>query len=333
MPGDLVFFSGYIADGIGHVAVYVGHGMVIQSAQSGTQVMRSRLVDVIAESGRYRGATRPMSTGRQGPGPRVSSLGSRAIPAKGGFVRITGRHLGATTSVSIGGRTIYSFARRGATHLKVTVPAHHPGPVMMSVSNAWGTVHRRVVYVPAPHISSLSPSSGPTTGQTSVTIAGAGLGAVHRVTVGGSPVVFHKVALNRLTFVTSAHAAGPATVAVTSRFGTSTPATYTFVTPGTTSTRPLQTRTKPGAAAPGHDVRGSTQRAGVPPAARRSPPTTHNAGTATAGDRVGDYWYLVGRLLTERAHPDVDSCVDAQPDRFTGCLERSVLLPHQVQAR
>jgi cell wall-associated NlpC family hydrolase len=333
MPGDLVFFSGYIANGIGHVAVYVGNGMVIQSAQSGTQVMRSRLVDVIAESGRYRGATRPMSTGRQGPGPRVSSLGSRKIPAKGGFVRITGRHLGATTSVSIGGRTIYSFAKRGARHLKVRVPAHHPGRVMMSVSNAWGTVHRRVAYVPAPQISSLSPPSGPTTGHTNVAITGAGLAAVHRVTVGGNPVEFHALAPNRLTFVTPAHEPGPVTVTVTSRFGTSTPGTYTFVTPGTTSKRPAPTRATPGTAAPGHVVRGSTPRAGAPPTLRRTPPSTHDPGLATAGDRVGDYWYLVGRLLTERADPAVNSCVNAQPDGFTGCLARTVLLRHQVRAR
>ena len=68
VPGDLVFFTGYIAGGIGHVAVYAGNGMIIQAAQSGTTVMRSRLADVIAGDGPYRGATRPMSTGVQGPG-------------------------------------------------------------------------------------------------------------------------------------------------------------------------------------------------------------------------------------------------------------------------
>jgi hypothetical protein len=166
-----------------------------------------------------------------------------------------------------------------------------------------------------------------------VAITGAGLAAVHRVTVGGNPVEFHALAPNRLTFVTPAHEPGPVTVTVTSRFGTSTPGTYTFVTPGTTSKRPAPTRATPGTAAPGHVVRGSTPRVGAPPTLRRTPPSTHDPGLATAGDRVGDYWYLVGRLLTERADPAVNSCVNAQPDGFTGCLARTVLLRHQVRAR
>jgi cell wall-associated NlpC family hydrolase len=158
MPGDLVFFSGYIAHGIGHVAVYQGNGRVIEAAQSGTQVVRSRLVDVIAASGRYRGATRPMAVGRQGLGPRISSI-TRQVSASGGYVRITGRRLGASTAVRVGTSMVYSFARRTATHLVVKVPAHKAGRVTVAVSNPWGTVARTVSYVSAPSPSPSAPGS------------------------------------------------------------------------------------------------------------------------------------------------------------------------------
>ena len=319
VPGDLVFFSGYIADGIGHVAVYVGHGMVIQAAQSGTRVMRSRLVDVIAESGVYRGATRPMSVGRQGPAPRISALGSRQIPAAGGYVRITGRHLATTTSVSIGGRTIYSFARRSATYLKVRVPAHHPGPVRMSVSNAWGTVHRKLAYVGAPTIISLSPSSGPIAGNTEVTIAGTGLTAAQRVALGGHPVEFRMVASNQLSFTTPSHAAGSVPVTVTSRFGTSNAVPYTFGAPSTGSARHASNRTEPRPSRVARTGRGSTPGAGTPAAAR-------GTSAVSSGDRIGVYWYLVGRLSVERYSPGVRGCAEASSHRFTDCLARAVLL-------
>jgi cell wall-associated NlpC family hydrolase len=322
VPGDLVFFSGYIADGIGHVAVYVGHGMVIQAAQSGTRVMRSRLVDVIAESGVYRGATRPMSHGRQGPSPRVSALGSHKIPAAGGYVRITGRHLASTTSVSIGGRTIYSFASRSATYLKVRVPAHRPGPVMLSVSNAWGTVHRNLAYVGAPTISSLSPASGPTAGHTEVTIGGTGLTAALRVELGGRTVAFRRAASNHLTFKTPAHAAGSVPVTVTSRFGTSNAVPYTFGAPATNSARHGPYRTEPRPSRIARTARGSTPGAGTPGGARRDAQRTS---TGSSGDRIGVYWYLVGRLSVERYSRGVRGCAEASSGRFTDCLARAVL--------
>jgi hypothetical protein len=302
VPGDLVFFSGYIPNGIGHTAVYVGRGMVIQAAQSGTQVMRSRLVDVIAESGVYRGATRPMSVGRQGPGPHISSLGSHQIPAAGGYVRITGRHLGTATSVSIGGKTIYSFARRSAGYLKVRVPAHRPGPVSMSVSNAWGTVHRKLVYVGAPEITSLSPSSGPSAGHTKVTITGTGLTAAKRVDLGGHPVEFHIGAPGQLSFTTPAHAPGSVPVTVTSRFGTSNAAPYTYGAGSTNSTWRSPGRTGPTPPSRvGRTSRGSAPAAGTPRGAGHA--SRGSANTFTPGDRIGVYWYLVGRLWVGRFTP------------------------------
>ncbi|PZS28567.1 MAG: hypothetical protein DLM58_16865 [Pseudonocardiales bacterium] len=59
MPGDLVFWSGdATVNGIGHVAIYVGGGNVVQAPQSG-DIVRITPLDQV-ESGYY-GATRPLT--------------------------------------------------------------------------------------------------------------------------------------------------------------------------------------------------------------------------------------------------------------------------------
>jgi cell wall-associated NlpC family hydrolase len=59
MPGDLTFWSGDgSAGGIGHVAMYIGGGNVIQAPQSGDVIRITNVYDV--EAGYY-GATRPLT--------------------------------------------------------------------------------------------------------------------------------------------------------------------------------------------------------------------------------------------------------------------------------
>jgi cell wall-associated NlpC family hydrolase len=279
VPGDLVFFSGYIADGIGHVAVYIGHGMVIQAPQSGTTVMRSRLVDVIAESGVYRGATRPMSTGRQGYGPRIASATS-VLPVAGGKIRITGRHLDSVTTASVGKRMVYRFVKQTSHELVLTARGHAAGRVSLAVSTPWGTARRTLRYVGSPQVTALHPASGPTTGNTRVTVVGSQLDTVSRVQVGGSSVAFHVVDGRHLQFVTPAHAAGAVPIVLTSPFGTSRPVTFTYA-----DTAPSTT--------PGRST-GRTARSGARPTHRTR--TTSAPPRAVPGeDRIGEGWYLVGR--------------------------------------
>ena len=59
MPGDFVFWSdnGSVS-GIGHVAMYIGNGNVIQAPQSGDVIKITNVFRV--ESG-YFGATRPLT--------------------------------------------------------------------------------------------------------------------------------------------------------------------------------------------------------------------------------------------------------------------------------
>ncbi|WP_375478621.1 IPT/TIG domain-containing protein [uncultured Jatrophihabitans sp.] len=244
MPGDLVFFSGYLANGIGHVAVYQGHGMVIQAEQSGTTVMRSRLVDVIANSGRYRGAVRPMSTGRQGAIPRLTAMTAQ-VGVDGQAVTIRGAGLAKATSVSVGGAMVYSFTKRTATELVVKAPAHAAGRVSVTVSNAWGSAKQRLTYVGAPQISALSTSQGPAAGGNQVVVTGRNLATVTRVTVGGAAVSFAAAGSNRLTLTMPAHAPGAVPVVLSSAFGTSNTAQYRYLAPTPT---PMPTSTTAGAA-------------------------------------------------------------------------------------
>lgn len=325
VPGDLVFFSGYIANGIGHVAVYTGHGMVIQAAQSGTQIMRSRLVDVIAESGVYRGATRPMSTGQQAPGPRVLSLTTQ-LPLQGGYVRITGRHLGTATAVRVGATMVYSFVRRAADHLVVKVPAHSAGRVSIRVSNPWGTAERTLVYVAPPQIASLSPNTGPTSGETPVTIYGRHLTTVGEVTFGGSSVDFQIVTAGQLVLTTPAHAAGSVQVILHSPFGNSNAVPFTFATPVPGSTPAAQAARTSARAGPTRSSPLPRVRRAQPAVAPTATPRTANAASRFFADRVGQAWFLVGRLLVEHPGSHVRGCLVRKPSRLTDCVEWALRL-------
>jgi hypothetical protein len=302
--------------------------MVIQAAQSGTQIMRSRLVDVIAESGVYRGATRPMSTGRQAPGPGVLSL-TTEVPLNGGYVRITGRDLGATTAVKVGSTTVYSFVRRSAQQLVVKVPAHRAGPVSIRVSNPWGTVARTLTYVAPPQISALSPSTGPTTGGTSVTISGQYLTTVGQVTFGGTAIDFQIVTATQLVLTTPAHAAGSVPVVLHSPWGNSNPEPFTFATSSpapsaTPSPATAQTRARsrpPGPAPTRTSVRRGPQ-TGAP--RTRGAPPTESIGSRFFANRVGVDWFLVGRVLVERSRSHPQGCLGRNPGRLTACMESAL---------
>ena len=136
-PGDLLFFSagGSLID---HVVIYAGRGKVIQAPESGHLVEVSSLAQVLSLEPRYLGATRPASTGRQGPGPKVISLSSTKGPAAGGeTITIRGRNLTTTSRVIFGGTTTYAFQVLSGSRLRVKVPAG-AGTVPVRLGNAWG---------------------------------------------------------------------------------------------------------------------------------------------------------------------------------------------------
>lgn len=87
-------------------------------------------------------------------------------------------------------------------------------------------------------VTSVSPNSGSTAGGTTVVITGNGFSGVTAVVFGSSGAASYTVdSATQITAVTSAHAAGPVTVSVSSTFGTgSLNNAFTYITPAPTIT-------------------------------------------------------------------------------------------------
>ena len=89
---------------------------------------------------------------------------------------------------------------------------------------------------PAPTVTSISPTTGSTAGGTAITITGTDFSGASAVTIGGTAVTnFTVVNSTTITATTPAHAAGAASVLVTTATGTNVANTlFTYVTPTTT---------------------------------------------------------------------------------------------------
>ncbi|MBE7190330.1 C40 family peptidase, partial [Jatrophihabitans endophyticus] len=103
-PGDLVFFSAYLPGGTGHVAIYTGHGRVIEAPQSGSVIRRSTLSALMADDGTYRGAVRPLT----GATPTLGTP-QHTVSTLGGVVTLHGANLAQVSAVHLGGATVRSF--------------------------------------------------------------------------------------------------------------------------------------------------------------------------------------------------------------------------------
>ena len=132
LPGDLVFFSGYLAGGTGHVAIYAGDGMVVEAPQSGSVTRLSTLADLMAEDGVYRGAVRPL-TGQTPTlvAPRV------AVSSKGATITLRGAHLGGVDAVYVAGIPVRRFVQQSDSAIVFRAPAHEAGSVAVAVSTSW----------------------------------------------------------------------------------------------------------------------------------------------------------------------------------------------------
>lgn len=174
------------------------------------------------------------------PPPTETGLNPRSGPTTGGTtVTVTGTGFvpGATT-VTIGGTTIPATAVTvtSPTTLTFSTPAHPAGPVQVVTRTAGGaSAGQTYTYVPppAPTGTGLNPSSGPTSGGTTVTVTGSGFtpGGT-TVTIGGVTVPAGSITVTSptsLTFSTPANDAGPVDLTVTTAGGVSSPLTYTYL--------------------------------------------------------------------------------------------------------
>jgi hypothetical protein len=108
----------------------------------------------------------------------------------------------------------------------VTTPAHAAGWVHVRVVTTHGTSPTgsadRFRFVAPPSVASLSPATGPTTGGTTVTIAGGGFESVHQVLFGSTPATSMTVTSTTfLQVVSPANVAGAVDVRVVTAYGTS----------------------------------------------------------------------------------------------------------------
>jgi formylglycine-generating enzyme required for sulfatase activity len=174
------------------------------------------------------------------PAPMISSVSPTSGPTAGGTaITITGTNLTGATSVTIGGSAATGVSVVNSTTVTAVTPAGTAGAKTVAVTTPGGTAtlpNGFTFVVPAPTISSVSPTSGPTAGGTTITITGTNLTGTTSVTIGGSAATGVTVVNSTtVTAVTPAGTAGAKTVAVTTPGGTATlPNGFTFVVPAPT---------------------------------------------------------------------------------------------------
>jgi acid phosphatase len=167
--------------------------------------------------------------------PIISSISPNSGPTVGGntvTISGTGFAVGATVKFANNFATNVNVA--GSTTITAVVPAHSSGSVNVVVANPGGqsvtsTGGYTYASTPAPTVSAVNPTSGPTAGGTSITITGTNFAAGATVTVGGTAAT--GVIVNNSTTITAttpAHAAGTVDVVVTNSNGQSGSKTNAF---------------------------------------------------------------------------------------------------------
>ncbi|MFH9980979.1 IPT/TIG domain-containing protein [Streptomyces sp. NPDC017179] len=158
--------------------------------------------------------------------PTVSSISPAQGASSGGTaVTVTGTGFTGVTAVQFGGGAATSFTVVSSTQLTAIPPAG-TGAVNVTVTTGQGTSTQTVTYtyVAAPALSSVTPSQGPLSGGTSVTLTGTNLSGATTVLFGGiAATAFTVLPPSRIVAVTPAHAPGAAAVTVTTPGGTSNP--------------------------------------------------------------------------------------------------------------
>ncbi len=123
--------------------------------------------------------------------PTVTEVTPGSGPAAGGTnVTVTGTGFAGTPSVSFGGSACSSVNRTSSTSLTCTTTAHAAGAVTVSVTNPdtqSGSKTTAFTFVAKPTIASISPTSGPVSGGTTITINGSDFSGTPTVTVNGRP--------------------------------------------------------------------------------------------------------------------------------------------------
>jgi IPT/TIG domain len=182
--------------------------------------------------------------------PTVTSVSPTSGGTNGGTtVTVTGHYFTGATSVMFGSIAATGFTVNSDTQITAFAPAHATGTVNITVTTADGTspisnADHFTYSVLQPAVTSVSPSSGSTTGGSTVTISGSYFTGATSVKFGSTAATSFTVNSDtQITAVAPAHAAGTVDVTVTTSHGTSATSssdnfTYFVLVPAVTSVSP-----------------------------------------------------------------------------------------------
>jgi hypothetical protein len=180
---------------------------------------------------------------KSAPAPAISSISPDKGTTDGGtVVTINGTNFQSGARVFFGNVAATSVSFVSSSQLRATSPPHPAGSVPIQVTNPDGqsgqlNTFTYVEPVPAaPQVSGISPTSGPTTGGTDVTIQGANFQSGATVTFDGTAAATDFVSSSQLIARTPPHAAGTVSLEVRNPDGQFARTTFTYVE--TTSSAP-----------------------------------------------------------------------------------------------
>lgn len=159
------------------------------------------------------------------PPPSVATITPSSGPGGGGTaVRIVGNGFQQGAVVAFGAVNATNVNVLSATELELVAPPGDDGPVAVTVTNPDSqsvTVNNGFVYVAAPRITGVTPTSGPISGGTFIQISGKYFRSGATVTVGGQAAtnVVVQAGGQVITCNTPAGSAGPSAVRVTNPDG------------------------------------------------------------------------------------------------------------------
>jgi len=195
------------------------------------------------------------------PVPSVTGISPATGPTTGGTsVTITGTNFNGATNVLFGTVPASSFTVNGNGSISATAPGEASGTVDVTVVTAGGTSASnsadRFLYQSAPSVTGISPTAGPTTGGTPVTITGTNFNGATSVLFGAVPASsFTVLSPTEITAVSPAEAAGAQSIHVTNASGASAQTiTFTFTSSPSPITSPTATPSCDGTLSPGSVV-------------------------------------------------------------------------------
>lgn len=158
--------------------------------------------------------------------PHVAKVVPDAGPTTGKtHVTIIGLSFRGASAVRFGRKTAASFKVLSNTEIAAVSPAEGAGTIAISVVSPRGvsatSSHDRYTYARRPGISHINPSSGTTSGGTSVTITGSGLAGATAVTFGKESAKFKVISATNIRATSPADSAGTVRITVVTPGGRS----------------------------------------------------------------------------------------------------------------